>query len=258
MGVFLEDPYKRLRNKLLQIVFSILLIILIWQLLSLVLNKSYVPSFTAVSYRLVLEIIRGDILRNTAISMTRILIAMTLSTSISFLIGVLVAWRNPGIMSSFLRIIVYLTYPIPHIALLPIFFYLFGVEWSKIILILIITFYPTSISVIEWSSRFPRELSELIYVMGGDRLDLLRHVILPSSLPGILTGIRISFNTAYAVVFIAESLVGGSGLGYMIYYYWSILDFEGMYSAVLMLSILGVSTYFALEYLEHKILKWIY
>jgi len=234
------------------------MLILLWQSLSIALNKNYFPPFSNVIERFYENILNGIFVKNAISSLTRILVAMLISLASGFAVGILITWFRIGYISNFIKVLVFLSYPIPHITLLPILFYFFYVEWSKIVLISIIIFYPLTLSIIEWSSRFPRDLGDLIYVMGGGRFDLFRYVILPSSLPGILTGVRISFNTAYAVVFIVESLVGSDGLGYLIYNYWHILDYEDMYSAIIMLSILGVSTYLILLYLERKLLKWLY
>ena len=237
---------------------SVISIILLWQFISIIVKKSYLPSFTEVAEKFLENLLNGVFIENLIISLTRIIVAMLISLILGFFTGVLIVWSRVSFTSNFIKMIVFITYPIPHVALLPILFYFFDIEWSKIILIMIITFYPTTLSIIEWSSRFPRELGELIFVMGGNKLDLFKYVIFPSSLPGILTGVRISFNTAYAVIFIAESLAVSNGLGYLIHYYWQILDFKSMYSAIMMLSILGLSTYLALVYLERKLLKWLY
>ncbi|MGC9148790.1 MAG: ABC transporter permease [Sulfolobales archaeon] len=249
---------SRVSSNIFYTLLSMLSMIILWQFMSMIINKSYLPSFTDVIEKLCENLLSGVLIKNSIISLTRILVAMLISLILGFSTGILIIWFRAGFVNNFIKMIVFVSYPIPHVALLPILFYFFDIEWSKIILILIISFYPITLSIIEWSSRFPRELSELIYIMGGNKLDLFKYVIFPSSLPGILTGVRISFNTAYAVIFIAESLVGSNGLGYLIYYYWQILDFKSMYSAIMMLSILGLSTYLVLVYLERKLLKWLY
>ncbi|MEM4026704.1 MAG: ABC transporter permease [Sulfolobales archaeon] len=236
---------------------SLAIIIVLWEVLSMLLSKPYTPGLDQVLRRIYSDLLSGVLIYNLRVSLERIFIALLISTSSALVLGILATW-GPRFSKGFISSIVLLTYPIPHVALLPILFFLLGVEWSKIALLSIITFYPTALSVMEWSSRFPRDLGDLIIVMRGGRIHLIRYVIIPSSLPGILTGIRISLNTAFAVLFIVESLVGGSGVGYLIYFYWQRIDYTGMYSSILFLSLVGLSFYFTLRYIEHKVLRWLY
>jgi ABC-type nitrate/sulfonate/bicarbonate transport system permease component len=92
--------------------------------------------------------------------------------------------------------------------------------------------------------------------MGGRRRDVVRYVVLPSALPGIVTGLKIALNTAYSVSFIAESLALTDGLGALIYDSWHRLDFLEMYAAIVTLGAAGVATYAAMTTLEKKLIKW--
>lgn len=233
-------------------------ILLLWTGLSLYIDRDYVPDPVRVFSRMVSGVLEGYLLRDLLATLYRVSVAVSIALATGLAAGVVASWARSRFSREAVRSLVILTYPIPHVTLLPILFFLFDIELSKILLIAIISFYPIAVSVMEWTERFPRDLGDLVYVMGGDRLDLLRYVVIPSSLPGILTGLRISVSTAYAVVFIAESMVGGTGIGYLIYWYWQRLDYVGMYSAILLLSIVGVSTYLILLYLEKRVLKWLY
>jgi ABC-type proline/glycine betaine transport system permease subunit len=140
-------------------------------------------------------------------------------------------------------------------SLLPILIHLFGIEASKIALISLIAFYPIALSVMEWSQRYPRDLATLIYAMGGRRRDVMRYVVLPSALPGIVTGLKIALSTAHSVSFIAESLALTDGLGALIYDSWHRLDFLEMYAAIITLGVAGAATYAAMTTLEKKLIK---
>ena len=249
---------NKILRDLLNYVIVLISLIIIWHIIALILNKAYVPTPLDVLKRTYIDLVNKILIDNTMISLYRIFVALVFSTSIGFIVGVISIWARYRFVSDISKTLVFITYPIPHVTLLPILFFLFNIELSKIILIAIITFYPITLSIIEWSQRFPKDLADIISLMGGRRTELIRYVILPSSLPGILTGLRISLNTAYAVIFIAESMVGNNGIGYLIYWYWQRLDYTGMYSAILFLSIIGVSTYLILLKLEKKILRWIY
>lgn len=229
-------------------------LLVLWQIAAYVVNKPYLPPFTDVAMRAASD--HQILLRNLASTLARIAAATTLALAAGLACGLAASWLTERTSANLLKALILLTYPIPHVALLPILLHLFGIEASKIALISLIAFYPIALSVMEWSQRYPRDLAVLIYAMGGRRRDVVRYVVLPSALPGIVTGLKIALNTAYSVSFIAESLALTDGLGALIYDSWHRLDFLEMYAAIITLGAAGVATYAAMTTLEKKLIKW--
>ncbi|MEZ0289922.1 MAG: ABC transporter permease subunit [Sulfolobales archaeon] len=246
-----------LLNKILFYMLSLIIILSVWEFIALAISRAYFPTPIEVFERVYIDLANTILITNLAISLQRIFLALAIALISGLLLGISATWSS-RISRSIISNLILLTYPIPHITLLPIFFFFLGVEWSKIALLSLITFYPIALSVMEWSSRFPRDLSDLIFLMRGDKLHIIRYVVLPSALPGILTGFRIALNTAFAVIFIVESLVGSGGIGYLIYLYWQKLDYTGMYASIAFLSLVGISLYLLLKSAEHRLLKWLY
>ena len=229
-------------------------LLVLWQIAAYVVNKPYLPPFTDVAMRAASD--HQILLKNLASTLARIAAATTLALAAGLACGLAASWLTERTSANLLKALILLTYPIPHVALLPILLHLFGIEASKIALISLIAFYPIALSVMEWSQRYPRDLAALIYAMGGRRRDVVRYVVLPSALPGIVTGLKIALNTAYSVSFIAESLALTDGLGALIYDSWHRLDFLEMYAAIITLGAAGVATYAAMTTLEKKLIKW--
>jgi ABC-type nitrate/sulfonate/bicarbonate transport system permease component len=229
-------------------------LLVLWQIAAYVVNKPYLPPFTDVAMRAASD--HQILLRNLASTLARIAAATTLALAAGLACGLAASWLTERTSANLLKALILLTYPIPHVALLPILLHLFGIEASKIALISLIAFYPIALSVMEWSQRYPRDLAALMYAMGGRRCDVVRYVVLPSALPGIVTGLKIALNTAYSVSFIAESLALTDGLGALIYDSWHRLDFLEMYAAIITLGAAGVATYAAMTTLEKKLIKW--
>ncbi|MEZ0318615.1 MAG: ABC transporter permease subunit [Pyrobaculum sp.] len=230
------------------------LILLAWEASALLIAKPYLPQFTQVALRLVYD--SHIYLQNLAATLGRVFTSTLLALAAGLAAGLAATWLPDKLGSSLLKSAILLTYPIPHVALLPVLLYIFGIESSKIMLMSLIAFYPIALSVMEWAQRFPRDLAALIYTMGGGRADVVKYVVIPSSLPGIITGLKIALSTAYSVSFIAESLALTDGVGALIYNYWHRLDFVGMWAGIVTLAAAGIATYFAMTYIERKILKW--
>lgn len=228
----------------------------IWEITARIFSKSFYPPPSMVGVRIYSELANGYILGHVEATLARIFIGLGLATVIGVVLGILSSRRIPA--GNPFRIAVLASYPIPHTTLIPIIFWFFDIELGKIALIALICLYPIAISTMEWASRTPRSYVEVVRSMGGGSRHVLTLVTIPSTLPGILTGIRIASSTAYAVSYIAESFVESRGIGYMINYYWHTLDYVGVYASISILALLGVATYGSLYLAERRALRWIY
>ncbi|MCD6203278.1 MAG: ABC transporter permease subunit, partial [Methanophagales archaeon] len=155
--------------------------------------------------------------------------------------------------------IVYLLYPIPHIVLLPLIILLFGIgDLSKIILIAIIVFFQILVTTRDEARNISSNYIFSMLSLGATPMDIYRHVILPACLPAILTAMRISVGTAIAVLFFVESFATQRGLGYLIMYSWSMMDYPALYASIVAMALLGFSLYIILECVERKLCAWVY
>ncbi len=234
-------------------VIVILLLILLWHSASIVYNRPYIPSPFTVGIKIYLDLLQGSLATDMIMTLKRVLIAISISLITGLATGVIAGRTSAG--SRILRPLIIITYPIPHVTLIPILLWFLGVEWSKIGVISIITYYPIAISTMEWALRTPKEYEDLVESMGGKTRHKILYVVLPHILPGLLTGLRIAMSTAYAVVFIAESFVLSGGLGAYIEDRWHRLDYTGVYAGVVLLSMLGLLSYSAIWLVERTITK---
>lgn len=225
--------------------------ILMWHLISIVYNKLYIPSPFTVGLRIYSELTQGSLAADTLLTLSRVLVAVAIALAAGLITGVMAGRTSIGVRA--LRPIIVVTYPIPHVTFLPILLWILGVEWSKIGIIAMISYYPVAISTMEWALRTPKEYEDLIDSMGGKARHKIIYVVLPYLLPGLLTGLRIAVSTAYAVVFIAEGFVLSGGLGAYIEDMWHRLDYVGVYAGVFMLSLLGLLSYLAVWIIERII-----
>lgn len=240
----------------LYIAMWIALFLAIWEITARISSKSFYPPPSTVGTRIYLELASGYIIGHMVATLARIFIGLGLATVIGVTLGILSSRRIPT--GNPFRIAVLASYPVPHTTLIPIIFWFFNIELGKIALIALICLYPIAISTMEWASRTPRSYLDVVRSMGGRSRHAITFVTIPSTLPGILTGIRIASSTAYAVSYIAESFVESRGLGYMINYYWQTLDYVGVYAVISILALLGTATYGSLYIIERRALRWIY
>jgi len=238
---------------LLVVTVTLILLLTLWHVAATTFEKPYLPTPAQVVAELHKSFISGVLMENTLITLRRVVTALLLALTLGLLSGLLASRTIIG--SRVLRPLILATYPIPHVTLIPILIWILGVEWSKIAVISIITYYPIAISTMEWATRTPREYEDLVKSMGGSKLHLIIYVVIPYIIPGLLTGLRISVSTAYAVVFIAESFVLTGGLGALIEDSWHRLNYPAVYAYVITLATLGITSYTMIWALEKAYMK---
>jgi ABC-type nitrate/sulfonate/bicarbonate transport system permease component len=238
---------------LLVVTATLILLLTLWHVAATTFEKPYLPTPAQVVAELHKSFISGVLVENTLITLRRVVTALLLALTLGLLSGLLASRTIIG--SRVLRPLILATYPIPHVTLIPILIWILGVEWSKIAVISIITYYPIAISTMEWATRTPREYEDLVKSMGGSKLHLIIYVVVPYIIPGLLTGLRISVSTAYAVVFIAESFVLTGGLGALIEDSWHRLNYPAVYAYVITLATLGITSYTMIWALEKAYMK---
>lgn len=232
---------KALLWSLASIIAIAFALLLAWQASSTISQKPYLPAPAEVLIRLAEGLLAGDLRREASVTLQRVAISVAIAAISGVILGLVSARLTLGYRA--VRPVILATYPIPHVTLIPLLLWIFGVEGSKIAVISLITFYPIAISTMEWALRTPREFEDLVETMGGNAWHKVIYVVIPYVLPGVLTGLRISVSTAFAVVFVAESFVLTGGLGALIEESWHRLDYVTVYASVLLLSAMGLASY---------------
>ena len=117
-------------------------------------------------------------------------------------------------------------------------------------------FFQMVVTMRDAAKNVPQGAVVSLRSLGATKGQILREVVLPASLPDLFTALRITTGTAVAVLFIAESMAGSSGLGYYIMHTWSLLEYEQMFAGIIAMAVLGVVIYEVFEILEYRLTKW--
>ena len=153
--------------------------------------------------------------------------------------------------------LVFLTYPVPKIVMLPVFMLWFGIgDLSKVLIIALACFYPTFINAYYGARATPRILVWSARNMGATQAQIFRRVVLPGALPLVFAGMRVSLALSFIVMFATEMINARSGLGHLIREAENGLRFDLMYVALLAIAILGYAGDRLLRFLREKLLPW--
>ncbi len=148
-------------------------------------------------------------------------------------------------------------FPIPKIALLPLFVIWFGIdEGSKYALIAFGTFTPTVVATYGAVDNVDRSLIRMGQSFSLSWWSIVRKIVLPGAMPGILSGLRVSLAIAIILLVAAEMLGAEYGVGAYILEAGSLYDLERLFVGVTILSILGVTVSAVISAVEARLLNW--
>lgn len=240
-------------RKALGLVWGTVFVVALWWVLAVVVDSPALPTPLATLPVLVEEL--PAILPEFWASLGRLLLAMLIGTVLGVPVGLWMGRSKRG--DAIFGPVLYVLYPVPKIVFLPVLFILFGLGGqAKVILIAIAIFFQMLVTMRDAAKNVPAGAVDSMRSLGAGKAAILRDVVLPASLPDLFTALRITTGTAVAVLFIAESMAGSSGLGYFIMHAWSLLEYEQMFAGIVVMAVLGVIVYEVFEVLEHRLTKW--
>ncbi|MEM9204857.1 MAG: ABC transporter permease [Pseudomonadota bacterium] len=197
----------------------------------------------------------GLLFTHIGLSVSRLVVGAAIGASLGISIGVLIGLFS--YIRSGLVPLVAAIFPIPKIALLPLFVIWFGIgEGSKYALIAFGTFTPTVVATYGAVDNVDRTLIRMGQSFGLSWWSIVRKIVLPGAMPGILSGLRISLAIAIILLVAAEMLGAEFGIGAYILEAGSLYDLERLFAGVVILSILGVLVSAAIGLIEKYFLAW--
>jgi ABC-type nitrate/sulfonate/bicarbonate transport system permease component len=147
--------------------------------------------------------------------------------------------------------------PIPPLAFLPMFLVWFGLgEPSKIAFIGYTTFFPMFVAITASVLRVDVVLLRAAASLGASRADLVRRVVLPAALPGIVVGLRVGVGLALFVIVGAEFMGADAGLGHLIMEGRTFFNPAQIVMGALVLGLLGSLINSLLLAAERRLLRW--
>jgi NitT/TauT family transport system permease protein len=197
----------------------------------------------------------GLLFRHLGPSLSRLAVGAAIGASFGIGVGVLIglfSYIRAGLVP-----LVAAIFPIPKIALLPLFVIWFGIdETSKYALIAFGTFTPTVVATYGAVDNVDRSLIRMGQSFGLSWFSIVRKIVLPGAMPGILSGLRISLSIAIILLVAAEMLGAEYGIGAYILEAGSLYDLERLFAGVVILSILGVILSATIGLIEKRLLGW--
>ncbi len=247
---------------ILMYVLSLAIVIGAWEAASVIVEAVKGRAFLPDPVVAIREVFRLGpmLLTNFWISAARLVVAILIAFVIGFPLGLLIGHERK--LDQLISPMIYLIYPIPQVAFILLLFLVFGIgNPVKVAIVAIALFFQLLVSARGAAKQIEPEHITSVLSAGGSRWQIYRHVILPATLPAILTSLRVSVGLGMAFLYIAEISgtinVSRGGLG-------SFIKTNMLYSppqafaGILAMAVLGLILYVVIEILERVVCRWKY
>ncbi len=173
----------------------------------------------------------------TFLSLMRVAVGFVIATLIAVPLGFWIGTSEK--ISKMLMPLVQLGKPISPLAWLPIGITVFpgGQNLPAVFVIVITSLWATLINTALGVNKIPQDYWNVSRVLDLSRWQVITQIMIPSTLPYIFTGMRLSLGTAWLVIVAAEMLTGGTGIGFFV---WDVYNTGDISLVILSLVIIGV------------------
>lgn len=230
-------------------------LLLLWQL---VCSWGWIPPYMLPSPMKVLQAFAEELpllWENALITLQEAFIGLLVGVSVGFLAAV--AMDAFDILYKAFYPLLIITQTIPSVAIAPLLVLWFGYEMTpKIILIVISTFFPVTVGLLDGFRSADKDAIGLLRSMGATRLQIFRYIKFPSALPQLFSGLRIA--AAYSVVgaVISEWLGGFGGLGVYMTRVKKAFAFDKMFAVIFLISAISLGLMALVEFAEKKCMPY--
>jgi ABC-type nitrate/sulfonate/bicarbonate transport system permease component len=195
------------------------------------------------------------LMEHSMVTLTEALIGLLLGILLGFVMAVLMDQFEP-LYKAFYPLIV-LTQTVPTVAIAPLLVLWFGYEMApKVILIVITTFFPITVGLLNGFKSADKDSINLLRAMGASKVQIFKIVKLPGALSQFFAGLRISASYAVVGAVISEWLGGFSGLGVYMTRVKKAFSFDKMFAVIFLISIISLLLMKCVDLLQKKCMPW--
>ena len=234
---------------------AVVVLLLVWQL---VCSMGMVPAYMLPSPVKVLQAFVDELpllWENSLITLQEAFIGLFLGVSVGF-IGAMLMDAFDILYKAFYPLLI-ITQTIPSVAIAPLLVLWFGYEMTpKIVLIVISTFFPVTVGLLDGFRSADRDAIGLLRSMGANPVQIFCYIKFPSALPQLFSGLRIA--AAYSVVgaVISEWLGGFGGLGVYMTRVKKAFAFDKMFAVIFLISGISLTLMALVEFAEKKCMPY--
>ncbi|MDD9148926.1 MULTISPECIES: ABC transporter permease [unclassified Sporolactobacillus] len=252
-------PKIEIRRKtyLLLGIFGFVLVLLVWSILTYggFVDSIFVPTPTATVQAGINLFTQLGFADDMGITIFRVMVGFFLSAIIAVPLGVMLGAYKPieGFLEPLMSFVRYL----PASAFIPLFILWIGVSETQKIAIIFMGSFPQLILMVAAATKsVQNDLIDVSYTLGTSRGAVLWHVILPASMPSIMSSLRMVLGWAWTYIIVAELVGASSGIGYMIIQSQRMLNTSQIFVGILAIGIIGLIFDYLFKWLSKLLFPW--
>ena len=252
-----EWRVNQIAQGLFQRSIAIALFLFLWELAPRLgwINRAFLPPFSEVVAHGWAFALSGGLFPNVLSSLERALGSFSLAAVTAIPVGILLAWYEP--FDRYFNSLLQLLRQFNSISLVPVFVLFFGARgFTRLMIEYWVVVWPILLSTVSGVKfvdptliRYGRSLSLPEWV-------ILSRIVLPSALPSIVSGLRLSATYSFLVLVFSEQVGARDGLGFLIENAQYVLGIHILYVAILVLALLGLTADGLILFVEKKLTTW--
>ena len=233
----------------------IFLLLMLWQLGAMGLDKAFIlPSPTQILQEL-WKLRRPLLLVH--LPATMLVTGIGLGISLVLGLALAIAMDASDLVRKVLYPVVVVSQTIPTTAIAPLFVLWFGYGiWSKVLVSVLITFFPITITVYDGLRSAKTEMAELLQTYGAGKWDIFRKIKVPCALPYFFSAVKMAVPISIIGAAIGEWLSAEAGLGYFSRRMMTQLNGAGVFAPIVLLSLVAILAVAVVSLLEKRFVRW--
>lgn len=254
---YLNKVKRRKKN----IIITQILILVIWLLQWEITAKlgwidTFLTSFPSEIWKLFIEYTKnGNLFYHVSISVLETMAGFLIGTILGVLIAIFLWWSD--FLAKVLDPYLVVLNSLPKTALAPIIIIWVGAGYSGIIVTAItVSIVVTIMNVYSGFENVDKDKIKLLETFGATKFQVLKKVVLPSSVPTIISTLKVNIGLSWVGVIVGEFLVSKAGIGYLIVYGGQVFNLDLVMMSVFVLAIISAIMYKIIASIEKRFMKW--
>lgn len=256
-----EKYLKKIKKRKRDIIITQILILVIWLLQwEITARLGWIDTFLTSSpskiWKLFIDYAKGGhLFYHVGISVLETIVGFLIGTILGVLIAILLWWSD--FLAKVLDPYLVVLNSLPKTALAPIIIIWVGAGYSGIIVTAItLSIVVTIMNVYSGFKNVDKDKIKLLETFGATKFQVLKKVVLPSSIPTIISTIKVNIGLSWVGVIVGEFLVSKAGIGYLIVYGGQVFKLDLVMMSVFILAIISAIMYQLIAFIERKLTKW--
>lgn len=218
-------------------------------------NFQNVPSPAKVGLSFWEHIHSSEFYIHIAVSLQRIGIGFATAVFLGILLGLAIGRSN--LARDFISPYIEILRPIPAVAWIPLAILMWPTEESSIIYITFLgALFPIILNTAHGAEQTPEVLVRAAESLGAQKRDIFWHVVIPSALPSISTGLAVGMGVSWFSLLAGEIISGQYGIGYFTWNAYSLINYLDIVVGMLLIGLLGTLSTYAVRLITRPLLSW--